>query len=235
MKRRDLLAGFALAGAKLEAQSPASESLYIPKAHLVGDRKLLHNFMDEFPFVDLVTTTPTLRITHIPVWLDREAGRYGRIFGHISRQNPQTKAFDGEQPGVIVFHGPHSYISPTWYSKTEVVPTWNFAVVHATGKLKSITDKKALHDLLATLISKFEGRSKYDFLQIPESYKYGLMGGIIGFEMEIELLEGKFKLGQERSEADKQGVLKGLQSPGRGRSMQQFTADFYRSVTTPAR
>ena len=219
-----------MAGMEPEAQPRPSESLYIPKPHLVEDRKLLHDFMDEFPFADLVTSSPALRITHIPVFLDRDLGQYGRICGHISRQNPQGKAFDSQQSGVMVFHGPHSYISPSWSSKTGAVPTWNFAVVHATGKLNPITDKKALHDLLARLIGKFEdhGKSNYDFAKLPETYKYGLIGGLIGFEMEIELLEGKFKLGQQGSSADQQRLLRNLQSASPGRSMYQFTDDFYK-------
>jgi transcriptional regulator len=217
----------ALAGVKLEAQPPAPESLYIPQPHLVKDRKFLHDFMDEFAFVDLVTATPTIRITHIPVILDRTAGKYGTIRGHISRQNVQSKTFDGQQPAVIVFRGPHSYISPTWYVKTDVVPTWNFAVVHASGKLNPVADKKALHDLLAKLIGKFEKSATYDFAKLRDDYKYGLMAGIIGFEMEIELIEGKFKLGQERSAADKEAILRNLRSAKPERSIHDLTASFY--------
>src|SRR5579872_5020372 len=102
MKRRDLLAGLALAGLETKGQTrpaPESESLYIPKPQLVDDRRFLHDFMDEFAFVDLVTASPTLRITHIPVFLDRSAGAYGTIHGHISRQNPQSATFDGKQTG----------------------------------------------------------------------------------------------------------------------------------------
>jgi transcriptional regulator len=227
VKRRDLITGMALAGVKLEAQPPAPESLYIPQPHLVKDRKFLHDFMDEFAFVDLVTATPTIRITHIPVILDRTAGKYGTIRGHISRQNVQSKTFDGQQPAVIVFRGPHSYISPTWYVKTDVVPTWNFAVVHASGKLNPVADKKALHDLLAKLIGKFEKSATYDFAKLRDDYKYGLMAGIIGFEMEIELIEGKFKLGQERSAADKEAILRNLRSAKPERSIHDLTASFY--------
>jgi transcriptional regulator len=104
MNRRDLLAGLALASMKARAQAPAAESLYIPKPQLVDDRRFLHDFMDEFAFVDLVTASPTLRITHIPVFLDCAAGPYGTIHGHISRQNPQSATFDSKQAGVIVFH-----------------------------------------------------------------------------------------------------------------------------------
>jgi transcriptional regulator len=229
MKRRHLLAGLTFAGIQAKAQSPA-ESLYIPAPQLVEDRRFLHDFMDEFAFVDLVTVTPTLRITHIPVWLERTAGAYGTIHGHISRHNPQSATFDSRQTGVIVFHGPHGYISPTWYAKTgNVVPTWNFAVVHATGKLRPVETKQGLNDTLAKLITKFETYegTSYDFTKLDDSYKYGLMAGIIGFEMEIELLEGKFKLGQDRSPADKESLLKKLESAKPQRSLRDLTASFY--------
>jgi transcriptional regulator len=234
MKRRELLSGLMLAGLDARAQTPppgdSAASLYIPKPQLVEDRRFLHDFMDEFAFVDLVTVSPTLRITHIPVVLDRATGPYGTIHGHISRQNPQSATFDGRQTGVIVFHGPHGYISPTWYAKTgNVVPTWNFAVVHATGKLRPVDGEKPLYELLSKTIAKFESYegTNYDFAKVDDSYKYGLMKGIIGFEMEIELLEGKFKLGQDRSPADKQSLLQKLGNGRRPRSLPEFTASFY--------
>jgi transcriptional regulator len=101
--------------------------------------------------------------------------------------------------------------------------------VHATGRPKAITEPKALHALLAQLIAKFEGPgSAYNFGKLPDSYVNGLMGGIVGFEMQVELLEGKFKLGQERNDADKQAILKGLESARYARSMYEFTAEFYK-------
>jgi transcriptional regulator len=229
MNRRNLLLALAAAGLDLHAQEPSPGSLYIPKPQLVEDRKLLQDFMDEFAFADLVTAGPGIRITHIPTFLDRTAAPYGTLFGHISRQNVQSKCFDGSQPAVVVFRGPHSYISPTWYNKPESVPTWNFAVAHATGRPKAVTDTKAIHDLLARLIAKFEGPgSSYAFAKLPESYTNSLIAGVIGFEMQIELLEGKFKLGQERSDADKQAILKNLASAKPARSIYEFTADFYK-------
>lgn len=234
LNRRKLLMGLALAGLDLNAglegqEAPPPGSLYIPKQQVEEDRAFLHDFMDEFAFADLVTASPTLRITHIPVVLNRTVAPYGTLFGHISRNNVQNKAFDGGTLGVVVFRGPHSYISPKWYSKPEAVPTWNFAVVHATGRLKAITDPEALHGLLAKLIAKFEGPgSSYDFAKLPDSFVKGMIGGIVGFEMQIELLEGKCKLGQERGEADRQSILKNLQTAKYGRSMYEFTADFYK-------
>jgi len=229
MNRRNLLLALAAAGLDLNAQEPLPGSLYIPKPQLVEDRKFLQDFMDEFAFADLVTASPDIRITHIPTFITRTAAPYGTVFGHISRQNVQSKCFDGSQSAVIVFRGPHSYISPTWYTKPEAVPTWNFAVVHAIGRPKPITDPKALHALLAQLIAKFEGPgSAYNFAKLPDSYINGMIGGIVGFEMQIELLEGKCKLGQERSDADRQAILKNLQSAKTARSMYEFTADFYK-------
>ena len=234
INRRTMLASLVAGSSSLLAQEPAAKidpTLYIPKAHRVEDLKFLHDFMDEYAFVDLVTFSPTLRITHIPVILDRTAGRYGKVLGHVSRQNPQSEAFEGRQSATIVFRGPHGYISPTWYAKKDVVPTWNFAVVHATGRPSAITDKTALHKLLGRLIEKFESyaNSDYDFSKLPVSYVTPMLGGIVGFEMQIDALEGKFKLGQERSDADKEGILQHLRQPaGRERSLADFTASFYK-------
>src|SRR5580704_13624377 len=116
INRRILLTSLAASAPILRAQNSAAESkeresLYIPKAHLVEDRKLLLDFMDEFSFVELITPTPDLRITHIPTILDRNSGKYGTIYGHVARNNPQSKTFDGQHLAVIVFRGPHSYIS----------------------------------------------------------------------------------------------------------------------------
>ena len=148
LHRRHLLTGVAFGALSSELEAAAEdaasihESLYIPKVQLVDDRKFLHDFMEEFAFVDLITATPTLRITHIPCYMDRTRGEFGTIFGHISKNNPQNLTFDGEHAAVIVFRGPHGYISPSWYATKEetgkVVPTWNYSVVHAYGKIRVI-------------------------------------------------------------------------------------------------
>jgi transcriptional regulator len=241
LDRRELLLGLitgtAAAGHALaSAQEPAAAdpSLYIPKAHRVEDRKFLHDFMEEFSFVDLVTATPALRITHIPVLLNRTEGRFGTIVGHIAEQNPQRAAFDGGHPALIVFRGPHGYISPTWYAQTDrVVPTWNFAVVHASGRPRAIPDKREAHALLSRLIARFEasvGSTGYDFSKQPEAYVDRMMLGIAPFSMEIDALEGKFKLGQDRADADKAGILTHLRGGAyHERTLYELTDAFYRN------
>ena len=242
MNRRAVLLGLFSATAlmgedDLGAQEPAGRpdpSLYIPKAHVVEELKFLHDFMEDFSFVMLVTTTPTLRITHIPSILDRTQGRFGTIRGHISAQNSQRAAFDGTHQAVVVFRGPQGYISPTWYAtQASVVPTWNFGVVHASGRPRAITDKAKAYDLLATLIRRNEqrvGSTAYDFGAQPREYVDRMMQGISPFEMEIEALEGKFKLGQERSEGDRNGVLAHLaRGEYKERSLYDLTQAFYKS------
>jgi transcriptional regulator len=229
MNRRDLFATFAATALGMDAQEAPSPSLYIPKAHLVEDRKFLHDFIDEFSFAELITTSP-LRITHLPVLIERASGPYGTIHGHIALANDQATTFDGNQEAVIVFHGPQGYISPAWYKTEQAVPTWNFAVVHATGKLYPVTEPKALHAFLAKLIGKFESYqgTKYDFSKLPETFVNPMLTRIIGFQMPVELLEGKFKLGQERPEADRQGILKNLEKARGERSLHDLTESFYR-------
>jgi transcriptional regulator len=233
LNRRQVLAYVAAGGCGLQkpGQAEISPSLYVPKAHLIEDRKLLHDFMERHRFVELITCSPTLRITHIPVILDRAAGVYGSILGHVSRQNPQSRTFDGSHAAVAVFRGPHGYISPTWFANKDVVPTWNFAVVHAAGRPRAIADKRALHEMLARLIDSFEKyqESGYDFSKLPESYVSSLMDGLVGFEMSLESLEGKFKLGQSWSEQDRRSALEHLRQPAwHEPSLGDISADFYR-------
>ena len=242
MNRRAMLLGLfsaplLAAEENFEAQESSGQtdpSLYIPKAHVVEELNFLHDFMEEFPFVILVTPTPTLRITHIPSILDRSRGRFGTLRGHISAQNAQKAAFDGSHQAVVVFRGPQGYISPTWYaSRTSVVPTWNFGVVHASGRPRAITDTSTTYDLLATLIRRNEqrvGSTEYDFAAQPREYVDRMMQGISPFEMEIQALEGKFKLGQERSEGDRNGVLAHLaHGEYKERSLFDLTEAFYKS------
>ena len=233
-----LLTGPVLLGDVSEspAQSGAPDpSVYIPKAHLVEDRAFLHAFMDEFSFVDLVTTTPTLRITHIPSVLDRARGRFGTIFGHISAQNDQKKAIVGGERAVVVFRGPQGYVSPGWLvtpAGRTGVPTWNFAVVHATGRMVPIDEPERKHALLATLIKKYEtkiGGTDYDFSTLPMDDVLTRMKGIQPFELAIESLEGKFKLFQERPEPDRQAMLPKLEVY-KERSLTAFTEYFYKAA-----
>lgn len=235
-----LLGGVALplsgSGDADAAQAEAADpSVYIPKAHLVQDRAFLHAFMREFSFVDLVTTAPTLRITHIPSVLDPARGRLGTIFGHISGLNDQVKAIRAGERAVVVCRGPHGYVSPGWLvtdTSRRGVPTWNFAVVHASGRLRAVDDPEVKYQLLATLIDQYErgiGGTSYDFRALPKADMLARARAIQPFELEIEQLEGKFKLFQERPEPDKAAALPKLDTY-RERSLAAYTEHFYRTA-----
>lgn len=220
-------------GDDADAQDGAPDpSVYIPKAHVVQDRAFLHAFMREFSFVDLVTTTPTLRLTHIPSVLDPAKGAYGTIFGHISAQNDQVKAIRAGGRAVIVFRGPHGYVSPGWLvtdASRRGVPTWNFAVVHASGRLRAIDEPETKYQLLASLIDQYErgiGGTSYDFRALPKAEILTRAQGIQPFELAIDQLEGKFKLFQERPEPDKAAALPKLDTY-RERSLRAYTEHFY--------
>lgn len=229
MKRRHFLSGLAALEFGFDAfgqESPSS--VYIPKAQRMEDRKVLLDFMDEFAFGMLVTAAPEIHITHIPIVLDRTKGKYGTLMAHLSRNNPQHKILDGKNPAVVVFRGPHRYISPSWYQKQPAVPTWNFAVVHASGRPKSNPDRQFTTAFLERLVGKFEGYEKpseWSYAKLPDAFKTGMMGGIMAFEMEIDQLEGKFKLGLER-EADRDSMLQGLQHARPERNLYEFTKSF---------
>jgi transcriptional regulator len=234
MKRRKFLssvatgglAGWELTNIQAFGQEPEG-SVYIPSHHRVDDLKAMHDLMDEFSFASVITAAPSLRVTHIPIVLDRGAGKYGRLTGHVARNNPQHHAFDGKQPALIVFQGPHRYISPSWFNKEKMVPTWNFAVVHASGRPRANEDPKFLYDFLNRLIAKNESyeKSEWNLSKVPEAYKAGLITGIVALEMDIELLEGKFKLGLDAAPADQEKLLAGLKGAANERTLYEFTRE----------
>ena len=227
--RRDFLIGLsAMLG--MEEGAAAADTIYIPERQAERDRPFLIDFMEEFSFAMIVSSKGGLRITNVPTLLKRDPEGWPSIWFHIAKSNPQNNAMDGEQECLAVFHGPHAFISPNWYSTKNAVPTWNFAVVHAKGKPKRIDDDTAFAENLKQLVAKNEGHygggEAWDYSKLPESYLKGMRQGIVAYEMKIEGVEGKFKLGHERSEKDREGVLKGLETKQQ-RSILDLTRDYY--------
>src|SRR5260370_40830619 len=123
--------------------------MYIPKAFREDDIKTLHTFMREYSFATLVTQQEGMPFaSHLPFLLDREQGPYGTLLAHMARANPQWRDFDGTQEALVIFQGPHAYISPSWYQASLSVPTWNYAVAHAYGQPRIIEDQAILYTLL---------------------------------------------------------------------------------------
>ena len=185
--------------------------MYVPKLFAVEDVPRLQDFMEEFNFAALVTQRDgQLTASHIPFLLDRSAEPYGTLRAHIAIRNTQLKDLQSDARALVIFQGPHTYISPSWYVNPENVPTWNYTVVHAYGVPK-IGNKAAMVQLLKDLVGKHEKslQPPWDF-DPNAAWVQKLLTEIVAFEIKIEKLEGKFKLNQNRRPEDRAGVIETL-------------------------
>jgi transcriptional regulator len=190
--------------------------VYIPQANKEDRIPALHKLMQDQPFASLITVgTSGLFASHIPMVLEQN-GANGLLKGHISRANTQWRDHSPSVEALAIFSGPQHYISPSWYPEKQetgkVVPTWNYVVVHAYGYLKVVEDGEWLMAHLMNLTNIHEAGSPvpWKIADAPASYIASLTKGIVGLEMPIERLEGKWKLSQNRSEQDRDGVARGL-------------------------
>ena len=190
--------------------------MYLPPVFSESDLSLLQQFMRRYSFATLTSHRDDFHASHLPLVLLPERGSKGTLIGHMARANPQWRDFDGECRVLCIFHGPHAYISPSWYQERPAVPTWNYAVVHASGRPRTIEAPEELAKLIDRTVEEFEPA-----LQDPNNdghssfeYRAPLLNQIVGFEITIEELQGKFKLGQNRSLEDQRGVAEALRKEG---------------------
>jgi transcriptional regulator len=174
------------------------------------------------PLVTLVSAgSAGLYATHLPTVL-KDAGPYGLIECHLARANPHWKDLAEGNEALMIFQGPESYITPNWYpSKAEhgkVVPTWNYAVVHAYGRPEVREDKDWLRRHVTELTAQQETSEvkPWEVTDAPESYIEVMLRGIVGFHFAVTRLEGKWKMSQNRVAQDCDGVVKGLSTRGTG-------------------
>ncbi|MHB8597627.1 MAG: FMN-binding negative transcriptional regulator [Ktedonobacteraceae bacterium] len=189
--------------------------MYIPKDFREDDIDVLHAFIQEHNFAILVTMQDGVPLaTHLPLILDRENGLYGTLRGHMARANTLWRTFDETKEVLVIFPGPHAYISPSWYvSEPEIsVPTWNYAAVHAYGIPRLVSDKEMLYTLLKDSVDTFEaGFATPWTIQQHGDFMRKKMQAIVGFELPITRLAGKMKLSQNRSIDDQERVIARLQ------------------------
>lgn len=226
-KRRDFLKSLPVLGLEPGAEAAEQSTIYIPARQSETDRNLILDFMEEFSFAMLVTAKSGVHITNVPTLLDRSAEGWGKLWWHIARGNAHNQVFDGSADCTVVFHGPHGYISPNWYSEKHSVPTWNFAIVHATGKPRRLDDDATFARSLERLVARNEGAygggSEWELSKLSDSYLKGMRQGIVAYEMVIDQVEAKFKLGQDRSPEDRAGILKGLKTGRKERNLLELT------------
>ena len=190
--------------------------MYQPNHFKQEDRGELEGLMRAHPLAVLVSQGPEgLTADHVPLEFDANAGPHGTLRGHLARANPLWRE-SANRPVLAVFRGPQAYITPSWYpTKAEthkVVPTWNYAVVHAHGPLRVVEDAPWLHDLVSRLTQHHEQnrQAPWAVSDAPADYIQQMLRAIVGIEIPVERLVGKWKVSQNRNEPDRLGVAEGL-------------------------
>ena len=202
--------------------------MYVPSSFDVQDGRILESFISRYGFATLITSSSAgLIASHIPITLQKR-GDANCLIGHVARANNQWRAFDGKAEALAIFHGPHAYVSPTWYATSPAVPTWNYAAVHVYGKPAASEDRDFTKAALVDLVAKYEStrRNPWRAEGLAPDVFDKLAGAIVAFEMPVERIEGKFKLGQNRSREDRLRMLAGLD--GEGGSDAELLARFIR-------
>ena len=195
--------------------------MYLPKYFEEGNVGALHGLIRAHPLGTFITRSADgVEANHLPFELDPEPGPFGTLRGHVARANPVWRESLPESESLIIFQGPAGYISPSWYptkqENGQVVPTWNYAVVHARGPLRIIEDRDWLLGLVTRLTVRHEADSAepWHVTDAPEPFIQELLGAIVGIEIPIRLLQGKWKLSQNRPQKDQQGIVQGLSALG---------------------
>lgn len=188
--------------------------MYIPAHFAARDQTLLHDFIDTHAFGLLLAGSGAGLVgSHIPFLLDREAGGQGRLVCHLAAANEQVAALE-DADVLCVFQGPHGYVSPRWYAKKPAVPTWNYMAVHAYGRAALTRDPARLRQIVDRLSKVYEpedGGWRLD--DEPDTYVDAMLRGIVGVEIALTRLEGKFKLSQNKPN-DIALVVKALREQG---------------------
>jgi transcriptional regulator len=200
--------------------------MYTPESFRESDRRVAFELIDSYGFATLISGSAREPVvSHIPLILDRSESSRPRLLGHVARANPHWKHFDGAEPAVAIFHGPHAYVSPSWYANHPSVPTWNYAVVHVRGA-PAVVGEEETWGILRRLIAKYEaGRSEPWNGALPPGKVEDDLKAIVGFQMPVDHLEAKFKLSQNKDEADRAGALAGLEreDSAESRALAAFT------------
>lgn len=162
------------------------------------------------PFVVLVSTKDSEPFaSHVPVVI-REVDGHIRLRGHVAKANPHWRYLQDHPQCLVVFHGPHAYVSPTNYETRENVPTWNYGAVHAYGEARTFSAVPELLNMLDDLVPTFEAAYAQQWSSLSEAYRTRMLGHIVGFEIAVHKLEAKFKLSQNRTRQEQQNVIESL-------------------------
>jgi transcriptional regulator len=182
--------------------------MYVPPAFAERNLAKLHDFIEHNSFGLLVSQVNGRPFaSHLPFLLERQTGPNGTLIGHMARANPQWREAHGHD-GLAIFSGPHAYISPTWYEAAQVVPTWNYVAVHASGPFQILDDIPSLVDIVKRSIKFYEQAMPHPWsFDASTTFAKRMLSQIVGFRLEIETIEGKWKLNQNHPVERRQKVI----------------------------
>ena len=186
--------------------------MYIPSSFKEENPEILFELIEKFNFGVLFSHhREEPEATHLPFLADKNRGEHGTLIAHFARANKHWEHIDADKEVLVVFQGPHSYISPSWYKNRETVPTWNYATVHVYGKARIIHEESALREMVTRLTHYHESQVESNW-KMAEAREYSekLLKAITGIEIDITRMEGKFKFNQNKSREDQAGVIEHL-------------------------
>lgn len=183
--------------------------MYIPNHFKIGDEEKIFEFIEKYSFATLYSMHKgEPYATHLPLILKKDEKA---LYGHFARPNGQWKDIEN-QTVLVIFQGPHSYISPSWYEITDAVPTWNYVSIHLYGKVDIIEDDKVIYESLNEMVTKYEKlNSPYNLENVDSRYIEGLSKGIVAFKINITKIEAKAKLSQNHPEERQNLIIEQLE------------------------
>lgn len=185
--------------------------MYVPKHFQENSWPEIRKIIDENSFATLVSCNAGVPVaTHAPLRLVEPAPGKFVLQGHVARANPHWRVLESEQKSLVIFAGPHSYVSPRWYNHVNV-PTWNYIAVHVYGKARLVHDSHEFYELMKGLVNRYEGHveaeRRYTIEGLPPDYLESQMRGIVGFEISVDEVQASFKLSQNRQQEDHDNVV----------------------------
>jgi transcriptional regulator len=193
-----------------ETLAELGATLYIPEFNRIEDRAVTVGFMKANPFAILISQSERgLVATHLPLLVNEHEGRI-KIRGHFAKANHHWSVIE-EQESLVIFHGPHAYISPSLYEVQESVPTWNYATVHVYGKGRLLKESADVTQVLVDLTGTFDPSYYERWETFSQEYRDSMVRRIVAFEIEATRIESKFKLSQNRTNTEQQNVIEALE------------------------
>ncbi|NWQ43221.1 FMN-binding negative transcriptional regulator [Bacillus sp. EB106-08-02-XG196] len=184
--------------------------MYIPKQFKMDNDEVMYDFIEKNSFAILFSQhNGEPYATHLPLLLNKEKGF---LYGHFARPNEQWKDIVNQKV-LVIFQGPHCYISPSWYETNQAVPTWNYVTIHVYGQLEIVEDEQEVFESLSDMVKKYERPdSSYHLENVDENYIKGMGKGIVGFKININKIEGKAKLSQNHPASRQELIIKQLEN-----------------------